>query len=222
MAYSSCKNDDDPEIITEFIRDTVIERDTIVEFDTIIQIDTVTFNDTVIIRDTIVITDTIIIVDTTITPDESDFINFDGNIIGIQVVTLRDFGPASLLEDGSNPTHYNYDFIFETSQGQSFNLTIELLTGDNVAFQEGVYNFRNGDPRDPATQTNDISPFLDQNVFFFALLQDNGVELEAIGGTITALGSGTEWGLILDLTMSNGESLTGEFTGSVNFEDQNP
>ena len=131
-------------------------------------------------------------------PSFDDSINVDGNSIEITAARIVDF------EEGSS--HYNYDFYLNGSSGDDqYELYLELYSPleEDVtpSFRTGTFEYNN------SGSVEGLYYFSDADI------EVNGSTRDAIDGTITVTGSGTNYNVIVSLTLEDDTQLTAEYDG---------
>jgi hypothetical protein len=143
---------------------------------------------------------------------------FNGKTLQAKTGVYEDKGATSLGED--EESHYNYAFNITDASASSltrmtFNLYLEVFSAGASSFRTGTFEWFH--PFE--YEEEDI---LGKNGFWGALYVDSnndgalgvGDEMHEIwGGQATVSGSGKDFTISYNLTLENGKTVTGSFTG---------
>lgn len=174
-------------------------------------------------------------------PGMANYFVYNGKPFRIADGLIEDYGVASPLGSAIS-SFYNYDFSvsdgtflpemngddidYELDAAQAtFLFSVELFSPGISGFQDGTYQFLD---ENNATQTSISGKF-----FFFDAevnldgnsdgdLEDDAdeISLSVTSGTVTVSSSGMNYTLAVDVTLSNGEKLVGNYTGIFKYDDE--
>ncbi|MCC9166929.1 hypothetical protein [Pontibacter harenae] len=161
------------------------------------------------------------------TPSLDDKVEYDGQTYNLRTGVVEDYGT------GDVEGHYNYDFyvtdgtlVVEDDEAASLEnakilVYTELFSSGEAAFTTGTFTFVQDAE---SSQANGKHVFENAEVIVDSnndnILDENDDVFEATGGTVTVSGSNNNYTLDFNLTLNNGKTARGNYSGNFRYFDE--
>lgn len=131
------------------------------------------------------------------------------------------FDNGAIIDWGSWENHYNYDFFLtdgemdfenQTALGATVMLYAELWSPGTENFSTGTFSYEDSENTTGKKFFETVVVVMDTNNN--GELDEADDQLTAKAGTIKVSGSGTNYALEMDITLSNDQSLKGTYNGA--------
>ncbi|WP_114777341.1 hypothetical protein [Botryobacter ruber] len=177
-------------------------------------------------------------------PDTTNQLEYNGQKYTFKSGLVEDYGPLSVF--GTTNTHHNYDFTIldgtftkqadnsyaPTSASSTVMVFAELFSPGTAGFTTGTFTHiaPTDNDDDDLNDTELESKYKNKAYFNYALvfidsnnnktLEQTDIILIATGGTIKVSGSAANPTLEYNLTLHDGKTLTGSYTGGFTYSDE--